>query len=172
LRAWHPKGGDSGMSVTVRDYEARDFLTLYRLDQSCFPQGVAYSRTMLRYFLNQPGADCLIAEDGGQIVGFILAEQNPPLAHIVTLDVAEEHRKKGVGTILVLEMEKHFHFQKVRTVLLETSVENVAGIAFWERHGYRTEARLQRYYMNRIDAYEMRKKLKVTGEAKAVQRNP
>ncbi|HXM97691.1 MAG TPA: N-acetyltransferase [Candidatus Dormibacteraeota bacterium] len=147
------------MSVTVREYEARDFLTLYRLDQSCFPPGVAYSRTMLRYFLNQPGADCLVAEDGGHIVGFILAEQNPPLAHIITLDVAEGHRKKGLGTILVLEMEKHFHYQKVRTVLLETSVENSAGIAFWERHGYRTEARLQRYYLNRIDAYEMRKLL-------------
>jgi [ribosomal protein S18]-alanine N-acetyltransferase len=147
------------MSVTQRGYEARDFLKLFRLDQACFPRGVAYSKMMLRYFLNQPCADCLIAEDAGQLAGFILAEQNPPLAHIITLDVAEGHRKKGVGTALVLEMEEHFVFQKVRTVLLETSVENAAGIAFWERHGYRTEAILQRYYLNRIDAYEMRKLL-------------
>jgi ribosomal-protein-alanine N-acetyltransferase len=159
------------MSLALRGYEAHDFTALYRLDQTCFPRGVAYSKMMLRYFLNQPGADCLIAENGGELAGFILAEENPPLAHIVTLDVAEGHRQKGIGTALVLEMEEHFVFRKVRTVLLETSVENTAGIAFWKRHGYRTEAILQRYYLNRIDAYEMRKKLKVTGESISIPQN-
>lgn len=147
------------MSLAIRGYEAHDFAALHKLDQTCFPPGVAYSKLMLRYFLNQPSADCLVAEDGGKIAGFVLAEENPPLAHIVTLDVAESHRKKGIGTALVVEMEQHFAFRKVRTVLLETSVENIAGIAFWQRHGYRTEATLKGYYLNRIDAYEMRKRL-------------
>jgi ribosomal-protein-alanine N-acetyltransferase len=147
------------MSVTLRGYEAHDFAALFRLDQACFPPGIAYSKLMLRYFLNLPSADCLVAEDGPKIAGYILAEENPPLAHIITLDVAEAHRKKGVGTALVLEMEQHFAFRGVRTVLLETSVENAAGIAFWQRHGYRTEATLKRYYLGRIDAYEMRKLL-------------
>jgi ribosomal protein S18 acetylase RimI-like enzyme len=47
----------------------------------------------------------------------------------------------------------------VKSVLLETSVENESGIAFWERHGYRTEAVVKKYYLGKIDAYEMRKKL-------------
>jgi ribosomal-protein-alanine N-acetyltransferase len=156
------------MSLALRGYEAHDFLTLYRLDQTCFPPGVAYSKTMLRYFLNLSSADCLVAEAEGKIVGFILAEENPPLAHIITLDVAETHRKKGVGTALLLEMEQHFAFHQVRTVLLETSVENDPGIAFWQRHGYRTEATLKRYYLNRVDAYEMRKIL--PGKAKPAQK--
>jgi [ribosomal protein S18]-alanine N-acetyltransferase len=147
------------MSLSLRGYEAHDFLALFHLDQACFPPGVAYSKRMLRYFLNLPSADCLVAEDGRKIAAFILAEQNPPLAHIITLDVAEARRKTGVGTALVLEMEQHFAFRGVRTVLLETSVENAAGIAFWQHHGYRTEATLKRYYLGRIDAFEMRKLL-------------
>jgi len=61
--------------------------------------------------------------------------------------------------VLLREMEQDFAFQGVRSVLLETSVENESGIAFWERHGYRTEAVVKKYYLGKIDAYEMRKKL-------------
>jgi ribosomal protein S18 acetylase RimI-like enzyme len=50
-------------------------------------------------------------------------------------------------------------FRGVHTVLLETATTNEAGIAFWERHGYRKEAVLKNYYPGRLDAFEMRKKL-------------
>ena len=147
------------MPITVRQYEPRDFAALYKLDQACFPPGIAYSKTMLRYFLSQEGAECLVAIDGAKIVGFLLSEENPPLAHIVTLDVAESHRRKGVGSELLRESEAHLAFRGVKTVLLETATSNEAGIAFWERHGYRKEAVLKNYYPGRLDAFEMRKKL-------------
>jgi [ribosomal protein S18]-alanine N-acetyltransferase len=145
--------------VSIRPYEGRDFGGMYKLDQTCFPPGIAYSKWSLQYFLNLPAADCLVAEEGKQIAGFILAEANPPLAHIITLDVAPGKRRTGLGTALLNEMEKHFRYHEVRSVLLETAVDNESGIAFWEHHGYRTEAVLKRYYLGRVDAYEMRKRL-------------
>ena len=148
------------MSFTVRPYEAHDFAKLYRLDQACFPPGISYSKWSLQYFLNLPSADCLVAEENKQIVGFLLAEANPPLAHVITLDVVESHRRTGVGTALLAEIEKHFEYHGVHSVLLETAVDNERAIAFWKHHGYRTEAVLKRYYLGRVDAYEMRKRLK------------
>ena len=145
--------------VKIRQYEARDFAPLYKLDQSCFVTGISYSKWSLQYFLNLPTADCLVAEEGKHIVGFILTEKNPPLAHIITLDVAPDKRRTGLGSLLLAEMERHFRFHEVHSVLLETAVDNEAGIAFWEHHGYRTEAILKRYYLGKVDAFEMRKKL-------------
>lgn len=145
--------------ASIRQYEARDFSALFKLDQACFPPGIAYSKFSLQYFLGLPTADCLVAESNSRIVGFILAEANPPLAHIITLDVAASHRRTGLGSQLLAEIEKHFRFHGVRSVLLETAVNNETGIAFWQHHGYRTEAVLKRYYLGRTDAYEMRKKL-------------
>jgi ribosomal-protein-alanine N-acetyltransferase len=144
---------------SIRAFEARDFGGMYKLDQACFPPGIAYSKWSLQYFLSLPSADCLVAEEGKQIVGFILAEENPPLAHIITLDVSEAKRREKLGSALLGEMEKHFRFGGVRSVLLETAVDNGSGIAFWEHHGYRTEVVVKRYYLGRIDALEMRKKL-------------
>ncbi len=126
------------MPITIRQYEPHDFAALYKLDQQCFPPGIAYSKTMLRYFLSQEGAECLVALD---------------------VDVAESHRRHGVGSELLRESEGHLAFREVRTVLLETATSNEAGIAFWERHGYRKEAVLKNYYPGRLDAFEMRKKL-------------
>jgi len=122
---------------------------------------------MLRYFLAQPGAECLVAIDGSKIVGFIVSEENPPLAHVITLDVTESQRRRGVGTELLRESESNLAFRGVRTVLLETATTNEAGIAFWERHGYRKEAVLKNYYSGRVDAFEMRKRLIATPNLRA-----
>lgn len=147
------------MSLHIRPYEARDFAALYRLDEACFPPGIAYTKTGLRYFLAMDGAQCLVAEEDGRIAGFILAEENRPLAHIITLDVAESHRRCGIGSELLGQMEANLAARAVRSILLETATTNTAAIAFWQRHGYRSEAVLKRYYPGRLDAYEMRKNL-------------
>jgi ribosomal-protein-alanine N-acetyltransferase len=158
------------MAVTLRSYEPHDFAALHRLDQSCFPSGISYSKTTLHYFLTISSADCIVAADGARIAGFILTEENPPLAHIITLDVAEAHRRHGVGSALLVESEKSLWLRGVRSILLETSIDNAAAVAFWERHGYRIEAVLKRYYLARLDAYEMRKILPAAGKSGPAQK--
>jgi ribosomal-protein-alanine N-acetyltransferase len=145
------------MAAVLRPYDPRDFSALYRLDQSCFPAGISYSKTTLRYFLSLRSADCLVAMQDAHIVGFILSEENPPLAHIITLDVAEKFRRQGIASALLLESERNLALRGVRHVLLETAADNEAGVAFWQHHGYGIAATLKRYYLGRLDAYEMRK---------------
>jgi [ribosomal protein S18]-alanine N-acetyltransferase len=154
------------VSVTIRQSDAKDFPALFKLDQKCFPTGIAYSKTMLKHFMAQPGAECLVAVNEDEIVAFLLTEENPPLGHVMTLDVAEAHRRKGVGSLLLRESENNLRFRGVRTMLLETATTNAAGVAFWQRHGYRIEAVLKNYYPGHLDAYEMRKRLPADGTPK------
>ncbi len=160
------------MAFTLRSYEPHDFAALHRLDQACFPAGISYSKATLRYFLRLASADCVVAVDEdcvvavdeNHIAGFVLSEENPPLAHIITLDVAEKQRRNGIGTALLQKLESNLTARGVRTILLETATDNEAGVAFWRRHGYRIEGTLKRYYLRRIDAYEMRKILPGAGK--------
>src|SRR5258708_16008994 len=46
----------SGVSATSRQYEPHDAASLFQLNQSCFPPGIAYSQTMLRWSLAPPAA--------------------------------------------------------------------------------------------------------------------
>jgi ribosomal protein S18 acetylase RimI-like enzyme len=148
-----------GMAFTLRSYEPRDFAALHKLDQACFAAGISYSKATLRYFLTLASADCVVAAEGIHIAGFVLSEENPPLAHIITLDVSERQRRNGIGTALLQQLESNLSARGVRSVLLETAIDNEAAVAFWQRHGYRIEATLKRYYLGRLDAYEMRKLL-------------
>ena len=145
------------MAPVLRPYDPKDFAALYRLDQACFPAGISYSKTTLRYFLSLRSADCLVALQDAHIAGFILTEENPPLAHVITLDVAEKFRRRGIASALLLESERNLGLRGVRHVLLETAADNEAGVAFWKHHGYGIAATLKRYYLGRLDAYEMRK---------------
>jgi [ribosomal protein S18]-alanine N-acetyltransferase len=148
------------VKFALRPYDSSDFDALYTLDRACYPPGIAYSRSMLRWFLKQPGAICLVAEDAAtQIKAFVLLEADPPLGHIITLDVAAECRRAGLGTELTVAAENELALRGVRELELETAIDNAAGIAFWTRHGYRTVGTIPRYYLDRVDALCMTKLL-------------
>src|SRR5215467_11412600 len=158
------------MPPTLRSYEPHEFAALYKLDQACFPAGISYSKSTLRYFLTLSSADCTVAQENGRIVGFILTEENPPLAHIITLDVDAKHRRGGIGTLLLETQEANLAARSVRSILLETAIDNEPAVAFWQIRGYRIEATLKRYYLGRIDAYEMRKILPGTPKAQPAKK--
>lgn len=148
--------------MILRQFRELDFESLFQIDQACFPRGIAYSRRMLRSFLLLPGADCILAEAGDEITGFILTDAEPPHGQIITLDVLEAHRRSGVGSLLLREAESRMQAAGVRQVTLETATTNEPAIAFWQKHGYRTDAVLKRYYLGKLDAFRMRKALPAT----------
>ena len=147
------------MAFHLRPYQPADFDTLYEIDQACYPPGIAYSKRTLRWFLRLPGAHCLVALEGSQPVGFILSEYEGSRAHIITLDVLEPWRRKGVGSDLLRAQEAWLAGHGVCHIELETATDNLPAIAFWQKHGYRTCGVLKRYYLGRGDAYYMEKTL-------------
>lgn len=154
------------MSVRIEQYAPKDFDALHALDLACYPPGISYSRRTLKWFLALPGADCLVAKgsDGlAEILGFIIAEADGADGHIITIDIAESCRRTGVGTALLREMEQRLAARGVRRVSLETATTNEPAVAFWQRHGYRSHGVLPGYYLGRLDAYSMSKKLAAAG---------
>jgi ribosomal-protein-alanine N-acetyltransferase len=146
------------VKFALRPYDSSDFDALYTLDRACYPPGIAYSRSMLRWFLKQPGAICIVAEGvTAEIKAFVLVEAEAPVGHIITLDVSAECRRGGLGTDLTVAAENALAMNGVREVELETAIDNSAGIAFWTRHGYRTVGTIPRYYLDSVDALCMTK---------------
>ena len=147
--------------VTIRRYASGDFETLYRIDQLCFPRGIAYGRAELRSYLEYPGAECFVAESEKEAAGYILTEACEDEAHIVTLDVLPDYRRARVGTRLLDCAEASLARRGAAWVWLETATTNEAAIAFWRKHGYRQCGEILRgYYGRGGDAYQMRKQLR------------
>jgi [ribosomal protein S18]-alanine N-acetyltransferase len=154
------------MSISLIEYDSADFDALHALDLACYAPGISYSRRTLKWFLALPGSNCLVAksDDGlAEILGFIIAEADGAEGHIITIDVAESCRRAGVGTALLRGMEQRLLARGVRRVSLETATTNEPAVAFWQRHGYRSHGVLPGYYLGRLDAYSMSKKLAAPG---------
>lgn len=149
---------------TLRAVERADFNALYQLDQQCFEPGISYSRADLMAFLSHPHSISALAEStSGALIGFIIAEVRRKgemrVGHIVTIDVAETARRKGLGRALLFSVEKRLAETGVSGIRLEVAVNNQAALAFYQQAGFVRLGRIERYYLNRIDAFVMEKKL-------------
>src|SRR6266581_1403078 len=114
----------------VRPAVASDFPTLLRIDQDSFPPGIAYDSSELAYFMRREGAETLVAEADGEIVGFIVIEtrRRKKSAIMITLDVREEHRRLGYASKLLTASEDILRERMVPKYELQVDVGNSGAI--------------------------------------------
>ncbi len=147
--------------MRLRPFRAPDFELLYQIDQACFPAGVSYSREELARFITHRNSKTWVAEESGEIVGFLVAERQPEgVGHIITLDVVEQRRRRGVGTALMDAAEDWVERQGLRLIYLETAEGNFPAQQFYRARGYAQVETLERYYANGAGAWVMVKWLR------------
>ena len=147
----------------IRDSKPEDFETLWRMDQECFPPGIAYSRQELKVYMREKGSFTLVAvtqSDGkdATIAGFLVA-YGGPTGHVITIDVAPSARRSGVGSLLLRAAEDRLRTAGSKAVGLETAVDNLSALSFYKRHGYSVVRTWPRYYSNGVDALVLKKAL-------------
>ena len=137
----------------IRPYLKADLARLHEIDQICFPPKIAYSLTELRFYLSGRRAIGLVAEISSRIAGFAVGRtEKGGLAHVITLDVMPEARRKGIGRALMEELHREFDRGGATYVFLEVSVNNLGARRFYERLGYRFAESLTGYYGDGTDA--------------------
>jgi ribosomal-protein-alanine N-acetyltransferase len=147
------------VKLTLRTYTPEDFETLYEIDQACYEPAIAYSKREFRNYLRFPGADCVIALEASKAAGFCLTAHQQARGYIITIDVLERFRRRGVGTALLAEAERRLAAQGVKEIGLETATDNESAVAFWQRHDYRTRGVWKGYYPGGRDAFAMTKNI-------------
>ena len=147
--------------MVLREFRPADLETLYRIDQACFPPGVSYSPGELAAFIRHPFAATWIAEENDEIVGFAIANRDAKgAAHIVTIDVIEDRRRKGVGKALMDAVEAWAARLGFEMVYLETAESNKSAQAFYRQRGYKKLKTIENYYANGERAWVMVKGLR------------
>ena len=154
------------MDFLIRDYRAADFDRLWRIDQLCFPPGIAYTQMDLTGFITRRKAITLVAEFAagsefaGGIAGFAVAQPILKIGRILTLDIVPEARRFGLATRLMQECEKRLRALGCEQAYLETAVNNQPALDLYHKLGYEILRTLPLYYpTHALDAYLMGKPL-------------
>ena len=153
------------MKTLIRYSTTRDFPVLLSIDQACFSPEVAYDFLDLKHMMSRPGAETLVLEEDGNVQGFLLMDVDlrRKSGTLVTLDVLEEHRRKGYASALFLRSEEILNSYGVLQYQLQVDVKNEGAIAFYRKNGFKEERLLRKYYPGSRDAWQMVKKLPGTG---------
>lgn len=119
----------------------------------------------MRAFAEEPDAIVRIALlASGKIVGFVIVHIEPlagkQRAYVVTLDVAEEYRRRGVAQMLLSQAEEYAAAAGAKWMELHVFTGNHGAIRFYESSGYgRVEVRRRFYGRAGLNAFVYRKDL-------------
>lgn len=132
-----------------------------RLNIRCFRNGDNYTKHTFNYLLNEPRTLSyrLVAASGELVAfAFVMVNENNA-AHLTTIGVAPEHRRRGLAVRLLGHIEGVLKTRDVGTVMLEVRVGNIEAQQLYRRAGYMVVQRIAKYYNNGEDCFLMIKSL-------------
>lgn len=161
-----PAAPETVIPAAPTEYQVHPLTTdqvkeLVRLNVRCFTNGDSYTKHTFTYLLGEPNTiSYRMVTAEGEIAGFVFVMVNQNgAAHLTTIGVAPEHRRRGVAWRLLDHVESALRKREVGTLMLEVRVGNTAAQDLYRRAGYRVAQRINRYYTNGEDCFLMIKSL-------------
>ena len=128
---------------------------LAALHGRCFATPRPWAEAEFVLFATDPLVFVLVEGDAGFLLGRAVAGE----AEVLTLAVAPEARRRGLGRKLVARFLYQARLRGAGSAFLEVSAENAAAIALYESAGFAAAGRRKGYYATpegaRIDAIVM-----------------
>lgn len=121
-------------TMTIADYEK-----VYALWMSCKNMGfndIDDSKEGIARFLERNPNTSFVAMENDELLGIILGGHDGRRGYIYHMSVAENHRKKGIGSSLVEKCLESFKNEKISKVALLVFKYNENGNSFWEKQGF------------------------------------
>jgi [ribosomal protein S18]-alanine N-acetyltransferase len=154
------KAATAKPSVSVRRSRATDLDRLSDLENQVFSIN-RMSRRSLRWLLASPSADVLIAEARAEFAGaaVVLFRANSKVARLYSLAVVPRLTGRGIGSALMVAVEKAARSRKCRFVRLEVHEKNHGAIVCYRKAGYQQFDRHHEYYEDKGHALRFEKRI-------------
>ena len=132
-----------------------------RLNLRCFRNGDNYTKHTFNYLLSEPRTlSYRLVTPSDELVAFafVMVNENNA-AHLTTIGVAPEHRRRGLAVRLLEHIEDALRNREVGTVMLEVRVGNTEAQQLYRHAGYMVVQRITKYYNNGEDCFLMLKSI-------------
>ena len=145
----------------LRSAMPADLPVLASIHASAFEE--SWSAQSLEGLMNSAGSIALVAASGAKLFGFVLARVAADEAEILTIAVAPQFRRAGIGRELLLAAVDAVSNKGARAVFLEVSSKNAAARALYASRGFMEVGVRPAYYREKArpaqDALTLKAKL-------------
>lgn len=152
------------MDVDLVSGKLGDSQSFAVLDRLCFDERLAYSEEMFRELLSAKNVQSAVAvSSSDQMTGFAILMTmfgRIQYGHLITIDVHPQFRRKGIGRLLIENMESTSIKKGLLKIILEVYTQNREALRFYGSLNYQVLGTIPDYYGPRQDAYIMIKELR------------
>jgi len=120
-----------------------------KIEQESFSK--PWSREMLLAECQNQQAEFYVALKIKQVIGYFGLHVILDEGYITNIAVAQEHRRQGVGTLMIEEIIAIAREKNLAFLTLEVRPSNVTAKALYSRFGFALEGVRKRYYENPIE---------------------
>lgn len=139
------------MSITIAPVGGEAVALLAELHEAAFP-AEPWNEAALAGLLAMPGAFALVATQDGTPAGLVLARVAADEAEIITLGVAPQARRRGIGRQLATAAAARAAERGATRLFLEVAAANAAARRLYDTLGFQEIGRRPRYYPDGADA--------------------
>ena len=132
---------------TIRPVGPFDLALVAALHAACFADG--WNAAAIAALLAGPGAFGLVAAEGEEPGGFVLARPAADEAEILAIGVLAAARRRGLGRALLAAAMARLAAAGIRRLLLEVAEDNLAARRLYQQAGFAPVGRRPGYYRER-----------------------
>lgn len=133
--------------IRVREMTSTDIDTLVRLDTALFGADAWPASTWWAELAERPRRDYVVlTDDSGDVLGYGGIDHGGETADVMTVAVSPTAQGRGLGRLLLRELEERAAAGGASGVLLEVRADNQAALALYARAGWRQVHVRRRYY--------------------------
>ena len=144
--------------MIIREWKYEDILRISEIEKECFPQE-PWSFKMLASTFDTESFTGLIAEDGGEVLGYGGITVAADSADIENVAVTEAYRRGGVSTAILNALCNTAKEKGAEKVFLEVRVSNSAEMSLYLKNGFKGVYARTRYYSDGEDCLVMVREL-------------
>ena len=128
----------------MKPIELEDSLELSSLHKASFYKG--WEESDFQGFLQNPLIHGLKIEENHKIIAYLLWQEVETEAEILTLVVASDHQRKGMGDHLIETLFTTLKMKDITDIFLEVAEDNEKARCFYIKHGFQFLSKRPHYY--------------------------
>lgn len=154
-------------NLEIRQFESSDLDKVHCIENDSFP--TPWSRNMFRNMQRRDSSVFKVATLNSQVVGYAIFRVElsvdvdkagyERIGHLLDLAVEREHRREGIGSSLLREIEKYSRSRDAYEIWLEAREGNLTAREFYHERGFKDMGVRRGYYPDGTNAIIMRKKI-------------
>jgi ribosomal-protein-alanine acetyltransferase/tRNA threonylcarbamoyl adenosine modification protein YeaZ len=153
-----PDAHPAPVGVKFRPMNQLDLVPAFSIEKNAYGKE-AWTMAQLKEEFAGKDRMYVVGEFGGELIAYAGVVNLAGTADVLTLTVADEHRRKGIGRELLRRLIDWSRTQKCEAIMLEVRVGNIDAIPLYESFGFIEISRRKDYYGPGKTAIVMRKEL-------------